>query len=162
MKLSRERKFSSVVGNIKKSISNFDLKTCLGKVKTYLTTQFCELYADEFDEEDEFLFLEEEPQPELERGIYHFEANYVEEYKLVPSAVVAGYAVIVSLGKLSKEERLQFLNKLKGELFRLGIPNYQVNEECIIVADASVEVVDFEEKKPTAPKVLYLSDYRKK
>ena len=162
MKLNREGKFSSVVGSIKKSLPKFDLMTCLGKIKTYLTTPFYELYADEFEEEDDYYFLEEESSLELERGIYHFEANFVEEHKLVRPAVEAGYAVIVSLAKLSKKERSQFLVQLKGELFKLGIPHYLVNEECVIVAKSSVEVVDFEAKRQPAPKILYLSDYRKK
>lgn len=162
MKLSREGKFSSVVGKVKKSLSEFDFKTCLGKVKTYLTTPFSELYADEFEDDEDFSFLEEDTMPESNIGIYHLEAKMVEDYKLVIPAIEAGYVVIASMSNLSKEDKNQFLLKLRTELFKKALPHYPVNDECIIVAEPSVAVIDFEEKKQQQGKILYLANYRKK
>ena len=167
MKLSRENKFTGLVGRIKKSISEFDIKTCLGKIKTYLTTPFYELYADEFGYgEEDLSFLEDAE----ERGakIYHLEANSIAEFTLVKKIIAAGYVAIISLGKLPKSDREQFLRQMKLDLFKEGIPTYYVNDECVIVAESVVEVVDFEKKvkaetdQPGKSKIINLSDHQRK
>lgn len=147
MKLIRENKFAGLVGRIKRTISEFDIKTCFGKIKTYLTTPFYELYADEFDDEDlSFLGDEEVIEEEFGAKIYHLEANSIAEFTLVKKIIEAGYVAIISLGKLTESDREQFLRQMKLDLFTEVIPIYPVNDECVIVAEAGVEVVDFEKK----------------
>ena len=147
MKLSRENKFAGLVGRIKRLISKFDIKTCFGKIKTYLTIPLYELYADEFDGENlSFLGDEEVMEEEFGAKIYHLEANSIAEFTLVKQIIAAGYIAIISLGKLTESDREQFLRQMKLDLFKEGIPTYPVNDECVIVADAGVEVVDFEKK----------------
>lgn len=171
MKLSRENKFTGLVGRIKKSISEFDIKTCLGKIKTYLTTPFYELYADEFgyDEED-LSFLEDAEVIEEESGakIYHLEAKSIAEFTLVKHIIAAGYVAIISLGELTESDREQFLRQMKLDLFTEVIPIYPVNDECVIVAEAGVEVIDFEKKvkaetdQPGKCKIINLFEKRPK
>ena len=74
------------------------------------------------------------------------EANSIAEFTLVKQIIAAGYIAIISLGKLTESDREQFLRQMKLDLFPEGIPTYPVNDECVIVADAGVEVVDFEKK----------------
>ena len=169
MKLSRENKFTGLVGRIKKSISEFDIKTCFGKIKTYLTIPLYELYADEFDGENLSLLGDKEViEEEFGAKIYHLEANSIAEFTFVKKIIEAGYIAIISLGKLTESDREQFLRQMKLDLFKEGIPTYPVNDECVIVADAGVEVVDFEKKvkaetdQPGKSKIINLSDHQRK
>ena len=50
MKLSRENKFSGAINSVKKSVSEFSFKTCLGKIKNYFMTPFSELFEDDFED----------------------------------------------------------------------------------------------------------------
>lgn len=168
MKLSRENKFSGAINSVKKSVSEFSFKTCLGKIKNYFMTPFSELFEDDFEDEFEDDFLDDEEENNdyslyvANGNIYHFVANSVEEYKFVKNILANGYTAIIALDALSKEDSNLFIKNLRLDLFRFGIRCISLSEKCLIVAQKNVEIVNFEDEPVQKGKVLSLDEYRQK
>lgn len=165
MKLMRENKFSTLVTRIKKWFSGSKLNTLWGKIEDFF---FIDYYDEEFEDEiidDEEIFDFDDDDFDIEDAngnIYHFEAHSVIEYSFVKSLLADGYTVIISLDLLTEEERKLFTRNLRLELFRLGSSCSIINENCLLVAPKSVEIINFEEdQEPKKGKILYLDNYRK-
>lgn len=164
MKLMHENKFSTLVTRIKKWFSGSKLNTLWGKIEDFF---FIDYYDEEFedeiiDDEESFDFADDFDVEDANGGIYHFEAHSVVEYTFVKTLLADGYTVIVSLGLLDEEERNLFTRRLRLDLFKLGISCTTINENCLLVAPKSVEIVNFEEEQgPKKGRILYLDNYRK-
>lgn len=164
MKLMRENKFSTLVTRIKKRFSGSKLNTLWGKIEDFF---FIDYYDEEIedeilDDEEIFDFDDDFDVEDANGGIYYFEAHSVVEYTFVKTLLADGYTVIVSLGLLDEEERNLFTRRLRLDLFKLGISCTTINENCLLVAPKSVEIVNFEEEQePKKGRILYLDNYRK-
>lgn len=164
MKLMRENKFSTLVTRIKKWFNGSKLNTLWGKIEDFF---FIDYYDEEIedeiiDDEEIFDFDDDFDVEDANGGIYHFEAHSVVEYTFVKTLLADGYTVIVSLGLLDEEERNLFTRRLRLDLFKLGISCTTINENCLLVAPKSVEIVNFEEEQePKKGRILYLDNYRK-
>ena len=164
MKLMHENKFSTLVTRIKKWFNGSKLNTLWGKIEDFF---FMDYYDEEFedeiiDDEESFDFADDFDVEDANGGIYHFEAHSVVEYTFVKTLLADGYTVIVSLGLLDEEERNLFTRRLRLDLFKLGISCTTINDNCLLVAPKSVEIVNFEEEQePKKGRILYLDNYRK-